>query len=314
MGHIKLFEYNANHIEYVPGHEFFNGTQMAKSCGKEIKHWLENLQAAELSYVLARKNGEVVIPTSLEWQGFSTTQKIRVAKQNKYWKYIRIHKGGDTPYQGTYLHKHIAIAFAQWCSAEFALQVSEWVEQLATHGKVILNPTEAADFEKFKQQQRSKLQLPCEPVDEIDLQFRILDWVNLCVNNARFNIEVPMLNSKNKVRRIDFIKNNGRNVIAYELKLNKITLNDVTEAIANREYFELLSNYFNRPITFIFLSPLSIADNATTLLRTMPNIKFQTVHELCYQYYLKGINNKWKNNVVNLTNNMNTNRFSCLFN
>lgn len=313
MSNIKLFEYNASHIEYVPGHEFFNGTQMAKSCGKEISNWLQNVQPAELAYVLARKNNEPGIPGTTEWQGFSATEKVKVAKKNKHWKYIRIHQGGDSQYQGTYLHKHIAIAFAQWCSAEFALQVSEWVEQIVTDGKVILNPTEAADFEKFKQQ-RAKPQLPCKPVDEIDLQFRILDWVNLCVNNARFNVEVPMLNNKNKVRRLDFIKNNGRNVIAYELKLNKITLNDVTEAIANREYFDILSQYYNRPITFIFLSPLGIADNATTLLRTMPNIKFQTVHELCYQYYIKGINNKWKNNVVNLTNNMNTNRFGCLFN
>jgi KilA-N domain len=310
------FDYNNSVIDYVLQKEYFNATAMAKACGKEMSRWLETKDAAEDIFLTASDiKGSAILGISEEaFMMLSAVDKVKYVKEKEYFDMVKTRKGGNVQLSGTFVHRELAIMFAQWLNPRFRRQVSAWINQLATHGKVILNPTEAADFEKFKQQQRSKPQLPAKPVDEIDLQFRILDWVNLCVNNARFNIEVPMLNSKNKVRRIDFIKNNGRNVIAYELKLNSITLNDVTEAIANREYFELLSNHYNRPITFIFLSPLGIANNATTLLRTMPNIKFQTVHELCYQYYIKGINNKWKNNVVNLTNNMNTNRFNCLFN
>lgn len=309
------FDYNNSIIDYVLQKEYFNATAMAKACGKEMSRWLETKDAAEDIFLTASDiKGSAILGISEEaFMMLSAVEKVKYVKDKQYFEMVKTRKGGNVELSGTFVHRELAVMFAQWLNPRFRRQVSTWINQLATHGKVILNPTEAADFEKFKQQ-RAKPQLPYKPVDEIDLQFRILDWVNLCVNNARFNVEVPMLNNKNKVRRIDFIKNNGRNVIAYELKLNKITLNDVTEAIANREYFDILSQHYNRPITFIFLSSLGIADNATTLLRTMPNIKFQTVHELCYQYYIKGINNKWKNNVVNLTNNMNTNRFGCLFN
>jgi hypothetical protein len=37
------------------------------------------------------------------------------------------HKGGDIRLQGTWVHPQVAIHLAQWCSAEFAVKVSQWV-------------------------------------------------------------------------------------------------------------------------------------------------------------------------------------------
>jgi hypothetical protein len=40
--------------------------------------------------------------------------------------------------QGTFAHPDIAIHIAQWCSADFSIQVSQWVRQLMTTGRVEL--------------------------------------------------------------------------------------------------------------------------------------------------------------------------------
>lgn len=37
------------------------------------------------------------------------------------------HRGGDPRLQGTWVHPQVAINLAQWCSAEFAVKVSQWV-------------------------------------------------------------------------------------------------------------------------------------------------------------------------------------------
>lgn len=37
------------------------------------------------------------------------------------------HRGGDPRLQGTWVHPQVAIHLAQWCSAEFAVKVSQWV-------------------------------------------------------------------------------------------------------------------------------------------------------------------------------------------
>ncbi|MFI0844468.1 KilA-N domain-containing protein [Mesorhizobium sp. IMUNJ 23232] len=36
-------------------------------------------------------------------------------------------RGGDPRLQGTWVHPHVAIHLAQWCSAEFAVKLSQWV-------------------------------------------------------------------------------------------------------------------------------------------------------------------------------------------
>jgi len=40
--------------------------------------------------------------------------------------------------RGTFAHPDIAIHIAQWCSADFSIQVSRWVRQLMTTGRVEL--------------------------------------------------------------------------------------------------------------------------------------------------------------------------------
>jgi len=43
-------------------------------------------------------------------------------------------RGGYPTQQGTWVHPYVAINLAQWCSPEFAVQVSKWVYEVMTYG------------------------------------------------------------------------------------------------------------------------------------------------------------------------------------
>jgi hypothetical protein len=55
-------------------------------------------------------------------------------------KSIQVIQGGTPELQGTWGHRKVALHFAQWCNPEFALQVTEWIEELLLTGKVELQP------------------------------------------------------------------------------------------------------------------------------------------------------------------------------
>ena len=52
---------------------------------------------------------------------------------------IQTRQGGIPSEQGTYVHRLVAVNLAQWCSAAFAVKVSQWVEELLTRGVVSLD-------------------------------------------------------------------------------------------------------------------------------------------------------------------------------
>lgn len=44
--------------------------------------------------------------------------------------------GGNPALQGTWVHPHVAIHLAQWCSAKFSIRVSRWVHEWMTNGSI----------------------------------------------------------------------------------------------------------------------------------------------------------------------------------
>lgn len=48
--------------------------------------------------------------------------------------------GGEPHLQGTWVHPDVAVNLAQWCSPQFAVQVSRWVRDWMT-GKAVIRPT-----------------------------------------------------------------------------------------------------------------------------------------------------------------------------
>jgi len=151
---------------------------------------------------------------------------------------------------------------------------------------------------------------------EEDLQFRILDWVNLCKNNSGFNIEVPLL-VDGVLRRIDFIEDEDDDTITgYELKMNAITSRDIATVIGERGYVEMLKKtYPSKKIFFGFISPKGVTDDGRRLWHFMinTNLLIWNVKDFCEGYFEIAENTKWRSNMIQLRKMKDSERFRCLF-
>jgi hypothetical protein len=58
---------------------------------------------------------------------------------------VQSQQGGIPHEQGTWVHPKVALNLAQWCSAEFGVMVSCWIEELLTTGSVSIKPVSAMD-------------------------------------------------------------------------------------------------------------------------------------------------------------------------
>jgi len=81
----------------------FNATEIAKPFNKRPSDWLITKEAKEYIEVVTRYEN-------------SCNEKL-----------IKIKQGGK--YQGTWLHKSLAIEFARWCDKEFAYKLDKWIVQ-----------------------------------------------------------------------------------------------------------------------------------------------------------------------------------------
>jgi hypothetical protein len=84
---------------------YINATAMYQAAGKQWKHYHENQTTREFFVALA---GSVGIPTDLLTSTIMT---------------------GPNEQRGSWVHPRVAIHLAMWCSAEFAVHVTGWVEQ-----------------------------------------------------------------------------------------------------------------------------------------------------------------------------------------
>ncbi|TWA76422.1 KilA domain-containing protein [Azospirillum brasilense] len=92
---------------------YLNATSMCKANGKEWSHYQENSGTAAFVNELALSLG---IPRD----------SLITSKPG------RPDRGG-----GTWVHPRIAYHLAQWCSAKFAVKVTEWIEEIDTKGYVV---------------------------------------------------------------------------------------------------------------------------------------------------------------------------------
>jgi hypothetical protein len=93
---------------------YVNVTKLCKAGGKEYFKWKEN------------KNSEAII------QALEGSLRIRRDL------IIRDIKTGKNESRGTFVHRRLALIIAQWISADFAVQVAAWIEELLLFGSVTL--------------------------------------------------------------------------------------------------------------------------------------------------------------------------------
>lgn len=84
------------------------------------------------------------------------------------------------------MHPYIAINLAQWCSPEFAVQVSSWVFELMTKGEVRLDskPLQSKIHDFF-------------PRTDAPIQ----SYIDECLERREAGEEIPQLNSRELIRK-----------------------------------------------------------------------------------------------------------------
>ncbi len=124
MENLKIFEYNDMPISFITnddGEPMINATEMAKACGKNIKHWFENQYTVDYikSYVELKK---IKVIGGIPLSTFNTTTLSR-----RYPSLISVIRGNfsDNRKQGTFLCRGLSIEFARWLNPAFAIWCDE---------------------------------------------------------------------------------------------------------------------------------------------------------------------------------------------
>lgn len=116
---------------------FINGTAMCVSHNKDVAQWFLNKVTLELLNALAAKQGE---PTYHFKDGNSNDLSITRLSE-VFPSLIIVKRGSPSTGGGTWIHPKLAPQLAQWCSAEFALLVSDWIEEWLLTGR---NPIQSS--------------------------------------------------------------------------------------------------------------------------------------------------------------------------
>lgn len=134
---------------------YVNLTAMAKASGKRINNYLRNRTTkdfiAELSAVTR----------------ISATELVQVIR------------GGIPEEQGTWGHPLVATHCGQWCSAKFAVLVSQWVFEWMTTGQNPLQQAEPQQPQKLPATMPTEKQmeyLRSRPWEKAELEGMPIDW------------------------------------------------------------------------------------------------------------------------------------------
>jgi KilA-N domain len=131
---------------------YLSATDMCQACGKRWDNWSRLDSTGQYLKVLHDKHYSDVSECGL----------------------IDANPGGSPETTGTWVYRKVAIRLAQWLSPEFAVQVDEWIEELFTTGKIVL------------ESEQKPIQLPPADIRVTNL-LAALDSIGFEVNNPRYN-------------------------------------------------------------------------------------------------------------------------------
>lgn len=114
---------------------FFDATMMCQATGK---HWHDYFRLDTTQEFLTALSQSLETP--IESQNGNS-------RFGEFKGLIEVIKGGN--FAGTYVNPYVAINLAQWCSPEFAVQVSKWVFELMSTGEVSLDIQSPIDYERL---------------------------------------------------------------------------------------------------------------------------------------------------------------------
>ena len=102
----------------------------------------------EDGYIFATKLCQAAGKRLTRWKNSNETKdlikKISLTK-NETTEIVEVYQGGNKYSQGTWIHPDLGINLAQWCSPNFALQISRWMKELIFTGSVEIGKEKSHD-------------------------------------------------------------------------------------------------------------------------------------------------------------------------
>lgn len=117
----NIRQWNGKQI-HIREDRYVSATDMAKATGKRLQKFLEYSETQEYLQVLSKRCN---IPINKDDKNTFTRYNKSTGDSINY--IIETSKGRSG---GTYFHPKLALRFAQWCSAEFAVEVDFWLDDL----------------------------------------------------------------------------------------------------------------------------------------------------------------------------------------
>jgi hypothetical protein len=158
---------NGVSVEQRRADGYVNATAMCVAHGLDVSDWLATDIAFRIVSALGKRLGITPKP------GISPNSlKTRVSKL--FPDLVLVRRGSPANGGGTWVHYKLAIPLAQWCSAEFALLVSDWIEEWLTTGQVPIDSD--AEQEYVRWQQRYDIRVELKDVLRPELMNSVVKW------------------------------------------------------------------------------------------------------------------------------------------
>jgi len=231
---------------------FINGTAMCVAHKKKISDWLTTEPTWNLLVVLSRRFG---IEIKEGWNRNSSASRVA----ESFPHLLIVKRGSPENGGGTWIHPKLAPHAAQWCNTEFALLVSDWIEEWLTTGR---NPIQADwDQQYAAWQQRHDIRVFLKDFLRPELMNVVVAWAK---------------NHKVSPRRLASAVHDAMNERIQGMKSQEVkALNGLPLSALLRDFFEA------QPLVG-YAAINKLAKNAIEDRGVEP---IQAVHEACDSYF-----------------------------
>ena len=231
---------------------FINGTAMCVAHGKYIRDWLTTEPTWNLLVALSRRFG---IEIKECWNPNSSAARV----SEVFPHLLTVKRGSPSNGGGSWIHPKLAVHLAQWCSPDFALLVSDWIEEWLTAGH---NPVQADwDQQYVAWQQRHDIRVLLKDFLRPELMDAVVTWAQ---------------NHKASPRRLAAAVHDAMNERIQGMKSQEI------KALNGLPLSALLRDYFEAPPLVGYAAINKLAKNAIEDRGVEP---IQAVHDACDSYF-----------------------------
>jgi KilA-N domain len=157
-------------VEQKRNDGFLNGTSMSVAHGKQISDWLTTEPTWNLLAALSRRLG---VEVKEGWNRNSNASRVAAAFPHL----LVVKRGSPSNGGGTWIHPKLGSPLAQWCSPEFALLVSDWIEEwLLTGQNPVTSSVDQLDEEWKAWQQRYDIRIELQDFLRPELMSAVAQW------------------------------------------------------------------------------------------------------------------------------------------